>query len=275
MIKIYYPSLVGRRMWYSYLLEGFKELNIPIILDKNLNKFSTCPMAIDIEIDNKKRRIWYDIEDSHTTWYKDILGKNDLYFKIAYSKNEKYAPNVFPIPQIAFPSILKELDDLRQRKNKKKYKEDIVAVLRSSNKKIREKYMNFIRSNYKNSLVYLSSYKESPIISKIEHWRLQTEAKICLSLPGFYDNVSWRHTEILAFGGFLLTLKTNRVFPVENKNNWIEFEDDFQDFSNKVNYYLENDNDREKIANNGLKYYKDNLSPSAQAKYILNKVITK
>lgn len=51
---------------------------------------------------------------------------------------------------------------------------------------------------------------------------------------------------------------------------WPEIKRDLSDLTEKIGYYLANEEARNEIAKNGMNYYKDYLSPVAQAKYLLN-----
>lgn len=292
MIKIYYPTKLPITNWYYYLLHGFEELrDIEIILSPELKKIGYKPMAIDIEVDGRKTRCWYDVEDSCTIFPEVSEKENNLYFKIAYSKMIKYPKNVVPIPQTASYLIRRYLNELRNLKRKKKYKYDIVGYFRLTNFTQRLKIVELLRKQPLKSKLYLIKHTKQNIdrvpkemllekrIPHLEYWKLLTQAKINLDITGFKGNISWRKADIMAIGGFCLTENADRILTAPNNFHWEEYKSLLltrwyykSDLLDKIYWYLEHDEEREVIAKRGMKYYKEFLSPKAQAQYMINKV---
>lgn len=83
--------------------------------------------------------------------------------------------------------------------------------------------------------------------------RAISKAKICLA---FYsgankDHYAYRVFEIPACGGFLLAERTPAMQELYKEGNEAEYFDSSQELINKIRYYLQHDNTREKIARQG------------------------
>ena len=297
MIKIQYPDTSvfnnPNSVWYHYLLSGFKELG-EVTISKELGKQSHyitgfTVLAIDIDIDGKKTRVWYDFCD-FLPIHTDIMSDGDLYFKIMCHKDYpiKYK-NVYPIGQTtASMNYFKMLPNLRSNVKKDSYAHDVVAIFRATNYKLRRKCIEIIKAQKNwNALSGLCFFRNRPEIPKElmteklpfgVHLERQSNSRICVSLSGVGGDAGlcWRETEVLGMGGCLLNIESKCLRPGDTehyKNNCqITIKDDLSNLVEQVNYYLEHTEERKQIARNGLDYFNKYLTPKAMATNIINRV---
>ena len=287
-MTIYYPNKTffksSALVWYDYLLTGFKQLtnNVKIVdylAKESKSKLNNQVTAIDIEIADKKRRIWYDWCDFHKV-HIELIKKDDLYFKIMLLKGYELQKNLLPIGQTTSRCIFIE-------PNKCDYIYDISFNGRTTNYALRVKAVELIKSHPEiNSNVclrdYISGSKRPPFDIRLkcknsltygEFMNMINLSKLNLALPGVGGDWTWRHTEILEKGGCLLTTKPFCLLPDNPKDIYIEVNRDLRDLIDKIKYFIKHDKEREEIAKRGKKYYEEYLSPKGQAKWILNKIL--
>lgn len=101
----------------------------------------------------------------------------------------------------------------------------------------------------------------------------QANTKIGLALPGVGD-LTFRQMEIMAMGRPCMITKPTTIPVADCHDCWIEIKPDMSDFVYKVAYYLENDEEREKIGRKGQAFWEQYYSPRGQAEYIL-KIVEK
>ena len=92
MIKIYYPTMSflplneRKNTWYPYLLKGFQQIG-QVILSEEMSEISAYKKGeaitvFDVEIEGKKRRVFYDWTDFMVDNRERAKSHNALYFKI-------------------------------------------------------------------------------------------------------------------------------------------------------------------------------------------------
>lgn len=111
-------------------------------------------------------------------------------------------------------------------------------------------------------------------VSGIEMYRIYKSAKIVINdyvNMANGANVNLRTKEVLSVGGFLLTRSENKSVYSDNKN--------FETFVNKdeclkkILYYLQNEDECVKIAQNGFKYARENWSYSKLIPVLMQRII--
>ena len=137
---------------------------------------------------------------------------------------------------------------------------------------IREKTIDFLLYRKNNFLFKDIGYSTKPVFGK-EYFSIIKGSKIGIGINtfnNFYKYTSDRLCHFIANGTFYLC----RHFPGVN----IMFEDKKhlviwktkEELIDKIEYYLENDNEREKIAKNGQNYILKNYNAKRIVKYIFN-----
>jgi len=270
--------------WNQYLYLGFLKLGLNIKRTESpWDNFPDVRGILPFDIiwnSGRRQRIWYDFGDFSRHYYEKTTKGNDLYFKIQLHKKDQHYPRIYPIGQITcglnFLQVLPEFRTLRKKQN---FIYDVIGIFRASDHGIRTRAVEIVNSKKWKSLIGMAYFRNRlPIPEKIarkkfnyeHHLRLQCRSKICLDFPGVGGEWSWRFTEILGMGCFCLRTKPFHACPGEPQNCWGEINSDLSDLAEKIDYYLNNETEREQIAKNGLQYYEKYLSPEAQAKYILN-----
>jgi len=298
-VKVYYPegSFVhkGRKIWYDYLLKGFEQAKVKVEISESMQKESmdeegrhgVSISAIDIEVGNKRFRVWYDW-GNFLNAKLELIKKDDLYYKIQCDK--KYLDwGIIPIGQVVTSlDFINDLERMRKIKDTKDYKYDIIGVFRATNYDLRIDSVRLIRKMRGiRSLVGVAPWwrekrtvPEDIKIEKLkymEHLELQCRSKICLGLAGNVEGgFAWRDMEILGMGCCLASFENRCVLPGDynyfTKKCQITIKDDKSDLIDKINYYLKHDDEREEITRRGLKYYNDWLTPAAMVRNIIDTI---
>lgn len=278
--------------WADYLPLGFHELGVPVEASQRLREKTDSYLCAELDVrsvgavelvyEEKVQKIWYDVGcfTSHHG-YEKIMGDGDLYFKIRMTPEhrEKY-PRMFPIGNRVTKSriFFSLLPKLRRLARAGEFDYDILAILRLTKYDIRVKAVELVRSQPWRSQAWLTSHPRRPTPPEgllryfkygySEYLAMQAKTKIGFAPPGVGD-FTFRQIEFMAMGRPCLITKPNLVPVANGKGCWIEIEQDLMDFVDKVNYYLEHDEEREKIALKGQAFYEKHYSPRGQARYIL------
>lgn len=289
-IKINYPHptfvmMPFEEQWYGWILQGFRELGCQIVFSDEKTKQSrreleNCFTAFSIEYAGKIIDCVYDWSD-----FKVIndakFPKYDLHFKIQYHKEHYSRRKTLPIGQTATNlGFMGIIPSLRDKVAKTAYLSDITAVFRATNLPERSKCVRAVKNTGFRVVAGVSErLGKLPdldvLIDKmgyLEHLNIQAESKICVAMFGIEGDWTWRHTEILAMGGCMMTLESDYQMPDNPKDAWITIKRDFSDLKAKAEYYLTHESERREIAKRGQQYFEDYLSPIAQARYIIYRV---
>jgi len=279
------PIMAGFSSWFSYLKVGFETLGIPVSTNDALKKLHDDKKAsgiipLYITIDGNKHRVWYDVADFEKDHYERLMEQGDFYFKIQTRADLPLRERFFPIGQIvcssSYPLHTARLRRLNWRDDKAY---DIIHACRATAFDMRVKAAEIILANSRwKSFCVVAHFRNRPEVPEsvrgnklrfMDHMHKQASSKVCLALPGVGGDWTWRHTEIMGIGAFLLTIKPDFILPGNPVDCWGECERDLSDFEEKVDYWLNNDRERLRRAKGGQAYYDRYLSPPAQAKYVI------
>ena len=286
---VYFPTIKWMkriRDWNYYFARGFKELGFQIVVDENLDiycldKSCLSLTAFDVQLNDKKIRIWYDWSDFETT-HLDRKNKNDLYFKVQCTKSLFKSKNVIPIGQIVLSShfFFDKLSELRKDKRKIKPLFDVfcIAGIRGCKRDYRIKVMQTLKSMNKYKLKVGLVGNELPNDVKInpipikDYFSLQTQSKICISFPGHgsLNAFSCRISEALGIGTFCLRTESEGLLP--GNAPYKTYKADCSDLVEKIEYWLGKDAERKEIESEGLKYFDKYLTPIGMANTIIDNV---
>lgn len=282
--KIIWPT--RRRffsIWHDYFREALLALGLKIEISEGLwegypDIHGVLPFDV-IWKSGEKQRIWYDISDFVKHYYEMVMGGNDLYLKIQLHKKDQHYQRIYPVGQITcklnFPQELPSFRAIQQRQD---FIYDVIGIFRDTDHGKRRKAVEIVKSERWKSLVGVAWFRNRVPISKEfvhkkliyeEHLKLQCRSKICLDFPGVGGDWTWRSVETLGMGCFCLRAKSDQVLFENHNKCWGEVNPDLSDLAEKIDYYLNNEAEREQIAKNGLRYYENHLSLKAQAKYFL------
>ena len=134
---------------------------------------------------------------------------------------------------------------------------------------LREKILEFVTKNFSDlkKVIRVNSplNREEYIINILQ-------SKINLALPGNYNNISYRHNEILFFKSLLLTDSSFKDFEISRYFSELSsfvFNND-SELKNLIYFYSHFDEDREKIVSKLSQQFREFYSPKKQAEKIYN-----
>lgn len=194
----------------------------------------------------------------------------DYIFKREYLANNSYSDNVFPL-QISF-----RLDRLPSLPVEKKYDVSFWAVETGSNYgNIRTKALKLLEDKFdcedngtkRNQKFSKYSRKGDFYLKELKR------CKIVLNFRGGgWDTM--RYWEVPAVGSLMITQKPQIKIPndFEDKKHVIHCKDDLSDLVELCQFYLDNAEEREKIALAGKKHLEKFHTDVKRAEYILEKV---
>ena len=134
---------------------------------------------------------------------------------------------------------------------------------------LREKILEFVTKNFSDlkKIIRVNSplNREEYIINILQ-------SKINLALPGNYNNISYRHNEILFFKSLLLTDSSFKDFEISRYFSELSsfvFNND-SELKNLIYFYSHFDEDREKIVSKLSQQFREFYSPKKQGEKIYN-----
>ncbi len=134
---------------------------------------------------------------------------------------------------------------------------------------LREKILEFVTKNFSDlkKVIRVNSplNREEYIINILQ-------SKINLALPGNYNNISYRHNEILFFKSLLLTDSSFKDFEISRYFSELSsfvFNND-SELKNLIYFYSHFDEDREKIVSKLSQEFREFYSPKKQGEKIYN-----
>lgn len=107
-----------------------------------------------------------------------------------------------------------------------------------------------------------------------EHIRVINQSKICINSNFKFKFLNSRFSEVMSCGTLLLTDKPRDgdLFGFKDGENLVYFKDMY-DLRDKIKYFLKHDEEREEIAQNGMKFARANLSHERQIRDNFTKII--
>lgn len=279
--------------WHRYFLRGLKEMpDCQVVISPELSAVCKTPhehLTVAEFCENDRTvRCWFDWDEWENPQY-DKADSRDLYFRVNLKPSD-YCGRVFPIGQCCAlgtdHDYLRGLAGFRELKDAHDYNHGIIAMFRAGRRDRRVAAAQAIHDHPEwKGLAILKKWKADSdlpahlvgkLLSRGLHWKAQAHSKIAVALPGNGETEhldwTWRHTEILGIGACMLTIKRNTVWVGEPSDCWIEMDRNLSDFTEKVDYYLAHDADRERLAARGRRYYEEYLSPRAMVRWVLSKV---
>lgn len=287
--------------YYNLIVDGLKELNYSVDTlkeikdDTILNKYDIVIFGyrgINKKIYNKKikfsKKIYYLLGAQSTGEFKEkalfvnehnIINLTSM-FRINYLK-KNFFKNLQPFSYSFYPSIFKDYGE------NKKYDIGMTGALHGSEnyqdeaftpdeKNIRKRIynkLNKLKDIYK---IYLKcsdiGHKESKIISDVEYAKTINTSRIWISCHAAYGD-NCRNFQIPPCRTLLFCNEPVEEEPYKNifKNNenCVYFKSDLSDFEEKINYYLNNQEEYNRIVENGYKEFHEKHTNIKRTKELL------
>jgi spore maturation protein CgeB len=100
------------------------------------------------------------------------------------------------------------------------------------------------------------------------------ESKIFVSANVKFPRLSGKYYEVLACGTFFLTTRPEDLERLGFKNgeHLVLYKDDFSDLKDKIDYFLEHEDEREEIAKNGMDFVRKNHSSEVRVRELMEMV---
>jgi len=281
--------------YYLNLRRGFEALDyVDFQLSKKLTDESHklkiesgWITVIEIVIDGKSTKVYYDWSDFHR-FCRPELAANNLYYKVECSKIQTYRFGFRPIGNgITNCDVFSNnLDRLRAIKNKKEYEYDVVALFCATSpapghKSIRIDAVEKIDKMGLNSLIGCipRSYRPKPPewmtkqkkIDYISYLEAIAKSKIVILMPGMGET-SWRIGEAFGVGCACIMPEIGTVLPGNSHFAYANCFRNLSNFEKIIEYFLDDDNKREELASRAREYYDNYYCTKAQAESIINDV---
>jgi hypothetical protein len=134
---------------------------------------------------------------------------------------------------------------------------------------VREKILEIVNKNFSDlkKIIRINSH-----LSRDEYIMHILQSKINLALPGNYNNISYRHNEIIFLKSLLLTDSSFKNFEISkyfSELNSFVFNNE-KELNNLVYFYSHFDEDREKVILRLNQQFMDFYSPKKQGEKIYN-----
>ena len=134
---------------------------------------------------------------------------------------------------------------------------------------LREKILEFVTKNFSDLKKIIRVNRP---LNREEYIINILQSKINLALPGNYNNISYRHNEILFFKSLLLTDSSFKDFEISRYFSELSsfvFNND-SELKNLIYFYSHFDEDREKIVSKLSQQFREFYSPKKQGEKIYN-----
>ena len=281
--------------WYlDWWINWLKTAPVPIKFVKDDSLLFSHPLAYcNLVVDGKRHRLGFDMWDKYHI-FADIYPNNKAskrwtdciacfktnlfdakkpyryrgpvsYESIEDDKNREKVETAYHSEKI-FPAGMPLLEGkyfgngwyLGLRSGKKKYDVNVSGSKKDFTSL--RKRMVELAANRFHSPGFMQSYPN--YLAKL------SETKICIDFPS-NSRVTFRSSEALAMGSLLIGPPTCNVYPLglDIEECMVTCESDLSDFLEKIDYYLEHDAKREKIAAYGMGEWDQKMSPERISRY--------
>ena len=286
-------SGTGRRPKTKWLLHGFRELGIPVIETQEILQIFKPPGNVRgpyvypmyFHFGEKRILVMFDIHTKPDFLEPNLLSKTRVYFKVHASKKVLQRPNVILFPNSASSlEYLDHLEDFRQIKADTTYALDFFFIgwndddglrLWTVKKAKAQKAWRVVAGcmPFKHHTTVEPKFS-MPRMGYLSYLSTHAASKINLALPGgrSLPFVSFRHVELLGIGAAVITRRPTSVPFRKDQFDHCVIYYDRENFIDVVNYYLQNEEERERIAMNARRYYEKFLTPERHAFCMINAI---
>ena len=281
------------RIKIEWLRRGFEEMKIPIVrslrymnrFKPRANRLGPYVYPIGFKFGEKFALVMLDINTIPNMIFPDLVNKTKFYFKTHATAEILRRPNVYLFPNSASNmEYLDILEDLRKIKDDTTYALDFFFIGWHDDDGLRLWTVKTARSQKTwRAVAGCLPFKHHTNVEK--KWQLPRMAydkylkthavtKINLALPGgrALPFMSFRHVELMGIGAAVLTRRPTSIPFRKDQFDHCVIYYDRENFVDIVDYYLKNEEERERIAMNARRYYNKFLTPERHAFHIINQI---
>lgn len=226
--------------------------------------------------------IWWDYDErlnsdycefeKDSLIYSDFIAENTSFTRIEKIKNKKdvykdyeFGEKVYWLPTLFDPFVYK----------KQKLKKEIDIAIFGSAEGTRKKWIDYLSASFPNNFKNIGSLIDKTLsISKNDYVKKINQTKIFINTQTYdwREQLKGKIREALMCGVFILEEDNaqTRAFIPEGKG--IIYFNSKTDLKEKIEFYLENEKEREKIALEGYEWFKQNYSSKKWTKEILKEL---
>ncbi len=250
----------GASDWVDILLYGFRQY-VPVEMVDDIPQNYKGTVVFQIVFENDVRNVAVGYSD-YLPIDEHCAENCDLYFKMQYDAQGYDFQNVVPGGYVPDGKRLYfHLAKLRRLRDKKEYLYDVSGRFGLNYaREIREKAVTIL--NEQKKFGFEGGMKT---VSYAEFLKEIAQSKICIDLPGLGD-FCFRLVNYLAIGSCIIAYPHRTTFqlPLIDRKHIVYCREDFSDLVELCEYYLENEDERETIAQNARRFFdlylhKDNL----------------
>lgn len=270
------------------------DLGIPVVKTQRLiNIFKPSgnvrgPYVYPMEFYFGEKRIlvMFDINTKPSFVDLGLMKHTKYYFKVHASRKVLQNPKVILFPNSASDlKYLDYLDSFRETKNGREYQLDFFFIGWHDDDGLRLWTVKQARAQkdwkvhagclpFKHHTTVDPKW-QVPRMSYVSYLTTHAMSKLNLALPGgrSLPFVSFRHVELMGIGCAVITRSPTSVpFRKGEFDNCVIYYNQ-KNFVDVMNYYLQNEEEREKIAMNARQYYDEYLTPKAHAIYLISTIL--
>lgn len=269
-IRIFWPSYYPWPLTHKWMFPLLSEFRRTFsIFFKPMPVYENA-VFIEVEIDGKSYPVAIDAFDKVEV-NQHCAAQVMVYFKMQYSVEGYPIANVVPggfIP--AYSNIYLYLEQARGSRDRKAYLYDAYG-------RFGGRFAKNIRGQAVEKLSTQSSFSYQGGIGRVSYRDSLFEiarSKVCIDLPG-YGPLCFRLIDYLAVGACIIAYphKARLPVPLTSGQNIIYCKEDLSDLNDLCEFYVNNDQEREAIAQSARAYFDIHLSRPKLASYYINTIL--
>jgi glycosyltransferase involved in cell wall biosynthesis len=257
------------RDWVNILLQGFREhVKVEIVDDIPQPYLGT--VVYQAILDGRVHDIAIGYSD-YMPIDEDCANQCSLYFKMQFLRggygNEKVIPGGY-VPEGS--KIYFQLPKLRKLRDQRQYTYEVYGRFGlNAAREIRERAINIL--NRQDRFRFEGGMKN---VSYVEFLKEVAQSKVCIDLPGQGD-FCFRLINYMAVGTFIVAYPhgTDLQVPLVDGKHLVYCKPDYSDLVDICHYYLEHDEEREKIARNSREFFDQYLHKDNLTRYYLRTML--
>jgi hypothetical protein len=251
--------------WIEVLLYGFRQ-NVPVELVDDIPQHYKGTVVFDLLIGGRTRRVAIGYSD-YSAIDDDCAESCDLYFKMQYARRGYPFGNVVPGGYVPDGKRLyHHLDSLRDLRSRKEFRYDVYGRFGLAYaREIRERAVSALSTQER--FGFEGGMK---MVYYLEFLQEVSRSKVCIDMPGLGD-FCFRLINYLAIGSCIVAYpqRTALHVPLVDRKHIVYCREDLSDLVDLCAYFVENDAERESIANNAREFFDLNLHKDNLVKYYL------